>query len=514
MERFLNRHKDRIAGSISGFDRMRFTGTLRWMTHVEGMGKFLNSQGILLKDFGRYVQKVSEQVKEYGYAIAERKGRPVQYLASSSESKEDIALKIAEQDGIQEGLVGVLSCVEPCRSFDIEKDKKSKQLKLKGKWRKCLHLYFYWLDRNYGLMHLRLQTWAPFTIQVCINGREWLARQMEAERVGYEKHDNCFTHIEDVDKAQQLFARLDQQAWAGWLERLAASIHPFLRCKSDLHFKPYYWSLSQSEYATDILFRDASCLKEIYPALLKHAIHHFQSKDVLRFLGRRINGRFEGEIRSHMGSRVEGVRIKHWVEQNSIKMYDKAGSVLRIETTINNTRSYKVRRRVTRNGQKKMTWVRMRKGVVDIRRRVEVCLSANARYLDALAVVGDATPSHRVLDPVSQPVITTNRRFRALHPISPTDSQLFHHVLSGEHILQGFRNRDLRQALFPKMQSDPADRRRASGCITRSLQLLQSHELIYRVPKTNYYRVTKKGQTVMTTALQFRMTDLALLDLG
>ena len=179
MERFLDRHKDRIVGSISGFDRMRFTGTLRWMAHVDGMGKFLNSQDVLLKNFGAYVEKISEQIKQYAYGIAEAKGRPVEYVASSSDSKEDIAMKIAERDGIQEGLVGVLTCVEPCQSFDIRKDKKQKQLKLVGRWRKCLHLYFYWLDPEYGLMHLRLQTWAPYTIQVCINGREWLARQDE-----------------------------------------------------------------------------------------------------------------------------------------------------------------------------------------------------------------------------------------------------------------------------------------------------------------------------------------------
>jgi hypothetical protein len=511
MERFLLRHKDRIAGSISGFDRMRFQGTLRWMAHVEGMGKFLNSQGVLLKEFGAYVEKVSEEIKQYAFGIAEAKGRPVQYLASSSDSKEDIAMKIAERDGIKEGLIGVLSCVEPCQSFAIQKDKKAKQLKLVGRWRKCLHLYFYWLDREYGLMHLRLQTWAPFTIQVCVNGREWLARQMDREGIGYQKHDNCFSRIDNLERAQQLSDLLDQQAWAGWLEKLAASIHPFLRGKSDLHFKPYYWSLGQGEYATDIMFRDPSSLKEIYPALLQHAVHHFGCKDVLRFLGRRISGLFNGEVRSHMGSRVEGVRIKHWVEENSIKMYDKAGSVLRIETTINNTARFKVRRRMTRHGQKTMVWVKMRKGVVDIRRRVEVCQGANGRYLDALAVVGDSTPSHRVLDPVSQPVITDKRRFRALRPISPADSQLFEQILSGEHLLQGVRNRDLRRTLFPQDESDTDKRRRSSARISRSFQLLCSHQLLYRVPKTNYYRTTKKGQTVMTTALQFRITDVALL---
>ena len=92
MERFLLCHKDRIRGSISGFDRMRFTGTLRWMVHVDGMGKFLNSQGVLLKDFGAYVEKLSEKIKDHAYRIAEMEGRPVQYVPSSSESKDDIAM--------------------------------------------------------------------------------------------------------------------------------------------------------------------------------------------------------------------------------------------------------------------------------------------------------------------------------------------------------------------------------------------------------------------------------------
>jgi hypothetical protein len=514
MERFLNRHKSRIVGSISGFDRMRFTGTLRWMAHVDGMGKFLNSQGVLLKHFGPYVEQLSDKIKQRASSIAQTHGRPVQYVASSSESKEDLALQIAQRDGIQEGLIGVLTCVEPCQSFAIEKNKKQKQLRLVSRWRKCLHLYFYWLDRDYGLMHLRLQTWAPFTIQVCINGREWLARQLDKHGIGYEKHDNCFTRIDDLDTAQQFFHRLDQQSWAGWLHRLAVRIHPFLSSKSALLFKPYYWSLSQSEYATDILFRDPSGLQQIYPSLLQHAIHHFHSQDVLRFLGRRIQNRFEGEIRSHMGSRVEGVRIKHWVEENSIKMYDKAGSVLRIETTINNTTRFKVRRRVTRRSQKTLAWVKMRKGVVDIRRRVEVCQGANARYLDALAVVADSTPSHRVLDPVCQPVLRHNRRFRPLRPTNPDDSRLFQQILSGQHLLQGIRNSDLRRAIFPEHEQDPAQRRRASGRITRSLQLLRSHALLYRVPKTNYYRITKKGHIVMATALQFRITDMALFAAG
>ena len=136
---------------------------------------------------------------------------------------------------------------------------------------------------------------------------------------------------------------------------------------------------------------------------------------------------------------------------------------------------------------------------------------ANARYLDALAVVGHPTPSHRILDPVCQPVVRDKRRFRPLRPTSPDDSRLFQHILDGEHLIQGIRNRDLRRALYPQQESLPEQRRQASARITRSLKLLSSHGLLYRVPKTNYYRTTKTGHIVMATALQFRITDVALL---
>jgi hypothetical protein len=509
MERFLVRHKNRIAGTISGFDRMIFRGTLLWMTQPKGMGKFLNSQHVLLKEFGAYAESLSQQIKQHAQALAEKTGRPQQYIATGRASKDKIARSIAQRDQIREGLICVLSCLETSPSFAIEKDRATRQLRLVVKERRCLHFYFYYMDRDFGLMHIRVQSWAPYAIQIYVNGREWLAKQMDRRHMIYEKHDNCFTSIADLTQAQQLMDRLDQFGWVAVLNRWAQQVHPLMKRNATPQLKGYYWSLSQAEYATDVVFHNASQLRQIYPSLLRHALDQFSCRDVLRFLGRRLDGRFEGEVRTHWGSRVEGFRIKHWVEENSIKMYDKAGSVLRIETTINNTARFKVRRKVTRKGQKVFTQVRMRKGVVDIRRRVQLCLNANARYLDALAVVGDPTPSHLVLDPVSRPVAVANRRCRPLRPISPEDSRLFQAILRAEHLLHGIRNRDLRKALYP--DSALLEPRLASAATSRLFQLLRAHQLIYKVPHTHCYRITKKGHTVMSTALRFRITDAALL---
>jgi hypothetical protein len=474
------------------------------------MDIWLSSRGVLYKDFGSFAQKLSEQVKEHAEAVAAKAGRALIYLNSSRESKEDIAKQIMEREKITEGLICVLSCVEPCKSYRLGKDPDKKRLRLVLQERKCLHYYFYYVDREFGFMHVRLQSWLPLTIQVYINGREYLARQMQKAGISYEKADNCFIWIEELAKAQALIDKLGERKWVRVLNALARRVNPLIG-KAELSLRNYYWSVRECEYATDVMFRDAESLAEIYPSLARFAIEQLGSENVLRFLQRRINCRFSGEVKSDMRRRVEGLRVKHWVEENSIKMYDKQGSVLRIETTINNARRFKVFRQVKRKGKRVFRWTPMRKGVVDMRRMVEVCISANKRYLEALSTVGEQTSSIRLLDSVSKPVKQQERIYRPLHPVSPEDAKLFSVILRGEFLIQGVRNKDLRKHLAAASERNPEKRRLASARITRLLRLLRAHGLIFKVAKTNFYRITKKGRDVMTTAVKFRQSNIALL---
>ena len=342
MERFLERHQNRVVGVLSGFDRVLFQGTLRSLSYLNGLEAFLATFRVLYKDFGSFWEGLSEQLKAHAHALAEKQGRPAQYLESSAVSKEKVAQEIRDRDGIREGLICVLSCVEPCQTFGIRRDRASKQLRLVPAQRKCLHLYFYYQDREFGMMHVRLQTWLPFGIQVCLNGREYLARRLNRAGIGYEQRDNCFASIDDLPRAQAMLESLTHRRWERFLSVLAKRVNPLLGSRYGWDQHGYYWSIRQAEYATDVMFRDGE-LSELYPALINHAMQHFGSDDVLRFLGRRTNARFKGEVTTDLKRYSDGVRIKHRVEENSIKMYDKQGSVLRIETTINNPRRFKVR---------------------------------------------------------------------------------------------------------------------------------------------------------------------------
>jgi hypothetical protein len=502
----LKKH-NRIKGIISGFDRILFRGTLRSISYSQGIERWLWYQGVRLTEFALFAEKVSARLKENAQDIAAKAGRPFQHILSPKASKEDIARSIMGRDGIRKGLICVLSCVEPCRSFMIQKDRRAKILKLVSGQRQCLHLYFYYADREFGLMHVRLQTWLPFNLQVCLNGWEYLARRLDRLSVGYEKRDNCFARIDDLPRARRIMDSLLDRRWVRWFDLIARRVNPWLDSRNGLSLRGYYWTIRQGEYSTDVLFKDTQSLEEVFPDLLRHAVAHFSSKDVLRFLQRRVLSTFNGEIKSEMKHRIEGVRIKHMVEENSIKMYDKQGCVLRIETTINNPRYWSVWRRATRKGKQVMTWVPMRKGIGDIRRRAELSRATNERYLQALSVVGETLPSHKLLDPVSRRRIRDGRSYRALRPISPEDAELLRLVSDGQFILHGFRNRDLRVKLNLAGEKDQQTRRRNCARIGRTIRLLRAHGLVAKISRSHRYRVTAKGHQVIATAIRLRETN-------
>jgi hypothetical protein len=510
MDTFIQRHQQDVIGVLEGFDRLRFRGTLRSICYAGGMDLFLARVGVRYKDFKEVALGWSEQLIERGRQVAREAGRPFRFIASSRQDKQAEVLRIAERDGITEGLVCVLRCVESCQSLTIRRNGQG-GIGFRPEERRCLHLYYYYMDREFGLMHVRVATWLPFGIAVCLNGREYLARRMSKAGIAFEQRDNCFVWIEDLPRAQQMMRDLEKRRWERWLKTLSVRVNPLLGPDSGLDLHPYYWSICESEYATDVMFRDAPALAKAYPALLDHAIQRFASADVLRFLGRRTSSRFNGEVTSSYCVRTEGARVKHRVEENSIKMYDKQGSVLRIETTINNVKRFRVRRMCVRQGIKCMRWVPMRQGVVDLDRRVELSRAANQRYLEALAIVEIPSPAHALLDGVSRPVTKNQRPYRALRPVSRQEAVVFAAVLQGVFLLKGFTNRDLREHLDPGPSADPQQRRRVSGRTTRRLRLLRAHGLIRKVSGTRYYRVTPKGQQIMTAALRLRDADVAKL---
>jgi hypothetical protein len=513
VEEFVSKHADAVIGVLSGFDRLVFRGTLRMLAHRSGMLAYLWAVRVLLKNFGSHAEALTQQLKDASEELARRTARPIRYLPSSASSKEDIARKIARTDGITKGLICILTAVEPCLSYEVVRDRETKRLDLLARHRKCLHLYHYHMHPTFGFMHARIQTWFPFSIQICLNGREWLARSMDAAGIGYVQRDNCFTRLEDLKRAQRLMDRQVRAAWPELLDSIARGLNPRHETMFQAYPIEYYWSTYQSEWATDILFRDRRSLARLYPKLIHHGLTTFFASDVMRFLGRNIpatgniSPRLQGEVVTDMKTRPEGLRIKHRVKQNSIKMYDKQGSVLRIETTINDPADFKQYRTPEGKPDAAMGWHCMRKGIADLHRRTEVSQAANDRYANALASVEDTRSVGELAAKLCQPVKRNGRRARPLNPYAPDDTKLLQVISRGEFTINGFRNRDLRGLLFADDSASKPEQRRHAVAVSRRLALLRAHRLINKVPGTHRYHLSTQGRSIITALIAAQNTN-------
>ena len=502
MDAFLARFGEKVIGTLSGFDRLVLRGILRQLSHVSGMLAFLYHKKILLKELTEYFKDTTAQIKARAEALAQECDRPFDYIYSSQVRKDERALQILSQRPVDSGLICVLRCVEPCMTYEVHRSRERKQLELRYFEGKCLHLYHYFLHPRFGFMSARLQTWFPFNTQICLNGREWLSKALERSGIDYRRSDNCFQWIEHPERAQYLMDCQLRTNWTNALEGIRKAIHPLHEEIFRDTFMDYYWTQHQAEWATDLMFDRPEALAEIYPSLTIHAMTQFSSGDVMRFLGRKVTGNFKGEIVSDFKDRPEGIRVKHRINRNAVKMYDKEGSVLRVETTINNTRDIRVFRKTEGKPESEPAWRPLRKGIADIHRLSQVAQGANERYLEALATIKDTTSVYDLVKDVCRPTKFKGKRVRALRPWGANDTRLLATLNRGEFVVTGFRNRDLVQLLAPDSVFKNADRyRREAARVTRQLRMLRAHKLIRKIPKAHRYQLTQRGRQIITAIL-------------
>jgi hypothetical protein len=493
-------------GTLAMFDRLIFRGHLTKFFAPGGVRAFLWGQGVPLTQFAAWTKQATTMLCEHAEAIAADAGRPSVYLerhmtAATGQSKEHLARGIAERDGVSQGLVCVLRTLEPCTSLRLRRNPGTHQLEVVPGKRLCQQLYFYFIDPEFGLMHVKVQTWLPFTIQVYVNGREWLARQLDAAGIGYLRHDNALLRVDDLAAAHELCERFAHRAWPRLLGAFAHRVNPHLATIEQADFGSYYWVVDQAEVATDVMFNNRRSLAAVMPDLVRHASLNMSSADVMRFLGRKLHPSLKAEVVTDTKHRPEGWRVKHRLARNSIKVYDKV-SVLRVETTINNPREFRVLRVFTdERGWRERRWCEMNKGVANFWRYYQVGLASNNRYLDALAAAPLKGEGVAAIDALCRPHTTGGRHHARFDPLRPADLALFRAILTGGHTITGFRNSDLAARLYPRPPATTTEAHRRCARVSRLIAKLRGHHLVAKVPRQRLYRVTPYGQRVLTAAL-------------
>ncbi len=492
VERLTERYASKIRGELSCFDRVIITGMIPQIGYADAMSAELWRRKIRVFDYPRFAEPLRDEIRHNAERLARENGLEIEFIRRRNFRKEQRVKEILRERGEHPGLVHIFSAMEACPSYRPWHNKKTGKTYLKPRDAKCVHYYFYFVDERLGLCYLRVPTWAPFRLQFYFNGHNLLAAKLREAGVDFTMADNAFLEIEDFSRAQELADQWVVGALHRQLNRWAQIYCPVIR-----HFHTgYHWSLMQVEYATDIVFKRQADLGPLYEVLARTAIHTVKPREVATFLGRKLTGNFEGEIGNDFHTRIEGTRIKHHMGRVSIKMYDKLGIVLRIETTANDVTFFKHRRKVVhRDGSSSMKVAPMRKTIYSLPVLRELMGAANRRYLEFISALDDPTSGLKDLLKISKRVRDPHQRsHRGFNLFDGDDLGLFEAIVAGELTISGFQNRHLR-AMLPGKNS---------GQISRLLKCLRLHGLIMKRGKTYKYYLTKLGRRVVVTALKLR----------
>lgn len=486
------RHAFRILGVLSCLDRVLLTGTLPDICHADAFTRELNRRHIRIFDYTKFATPLRDAIRDNAERLAEEHGLVIEHIRRiKAFRKEDRVQQILAERGTHPGLVHIFSAMETCTSFKPWHDKRSGKTFLKPDSGKCLHYYFYFIDPDLGLCHLRVPTWAPFRLQFCMNGHNWLASRLKRLHIGYRLVDNAFVAIDDFARAQQVADRLKPETLRRKLDRYARQF-----CPAASEFAAgYHWSLMQVEYATDIVFKRREDLTPLYDHLIRTAVHTVRADHVATFLGRKLDPRYQGEVGNDFSTRIQGTRIRHRMGPVALKMYDKFGRVLRIETVANDVSFFKHHRMVEhRDGSREEKLAPVKKTLYSLGVLSGILHACNRRYLEFLSSLDDDSDGRRHLQSLSSPVRDQKRSYRGLNFFDAKDSSLLLTLARGEFNLRGFQVRDLRPIL-----------NHLSGAqISRQIKRLRMHRLVKQVRGTYKYYLTRLGRRAIAAAFRLR----------
>ena len=487
-----DKYADKIYGTITCYDRMIIQGYISGWSYADGMTSYLKSHDIRIFDFSNFSQPLTEHVRQNAQRIADENGIEIEFIRKlRAFRKDDRIQKIISESGKTEGLIHIFSAMEQCNTYKPWHDKVTGKTFLKFDQGKCLHYYFYFIDKELGLCYLRVPTWAPFRLQFYMNGHNLLAHKLLKKNIHYHMHDNAFLEISDIGTAQKLSDRINPEDLHKVLDVFAKRYCPV----ADSLGLGYTWTVQQIECATDIMFKQQADLEPLYDEIIRTAIHTVKPDNIATFLGQRITYNCKKEVGTNYNQRILGTRIKHHMGDVSIKMYDKFGLVLRIESTCNNIGSFRVKRKVEhRDGSCTEQKAPLKKSIYSLYQLFTIMKAANYRYLEFISSFDDHSNGSRNLTKATSPVVENGRSYRGLNFFAERDLQVLEVISRGEYMTFGVQGKDIRPYLGDISASS----------MSRIFKRLRLHGILERMQGTYKYFPTALGKEIIAAGLTIR----------
>jgi hypothetical protein len=477
---------------VECIDRMYMNGYVPGVQFPGGFIRFVREQlGMAIPSTAAVSGMRNAFIKEIA-SFVEREGVEVVEFGRK-ERKDDIAQeRLAKFEG-REGVLFVGKAQEKASVFRTAKRKSQSS----GKTYPWIyrgtampnHYYFYLVDEDFGLMFIKICSYFPYSIRFCINGHEWVKRQLEKEGIGFEPLDNGILTCDDPQRLQQLCDELDEEkidaVFRKWLARLP---HPWSPQHRNAGYR-YQLSILQAEFALTQVFDRPLAGRQLFEEIIRDHLDLGRPSQVQLIFGRRITKRTRGTFRTRIIT--EGVlpSLNVLYKWSRIKQYFKLGRALRTETVINNTRDFNIGRMLC-----------------NLPALRQLGFQANRRLLRVQTLSHDCMVGEEVFRSVTNPVERDGQRGSALRYGDPRVMSLMSALCLFFNLPEGFRNSDLRANVAQLLGEDPATYK--PGRMTYDLRRLRLHGLIRRIRGSHRYHLTEIG---IRTAAFYTKTYARLL---
>jgi hypothetical protein len=465
-----------VTFELEAIDRMYLNGYVPSLQSGGGVVYFMKQHLGARVPSTTMVAPLSERFVDAMERFAETEGLDL-VTFKKDQRKDDVAQKYRAAFTADEGVLFIGKAQEKASVFRTEKRRRPDGSTYPWIYRSTTpvnHYYVYILDRDFGPLFIKFCSYFPYAVKVCLNGHEWLKRQLTQRGIAYEPLDNGIRSTEDAARVQRIANTLDapkiDAVFRKWLRRLP---HPFTAAHRAAGYR-YQLSILQAEFAlTQVLDRPRTG-RGFFEEVMRENLDLGRPDQMQLIFNRRVSRQTPGPFRTRI--LTEGVVPSLHVDykKSRVKQYHKEGQALRTETTINNTYDFEIGRAL--------------RNLPALR---EIGFAANRRLLRVEYLSHDCLIGDDHLDTLTQPVVVDTQRAAALRLGDRRVLALMQTLCLFALSPTGFRHRDVRTPLAQLLGRDP--QQYAAGQMTYDLRRLRLHGLIERVPHTHRYRLTELG---------------------
>ena len=472
---------NKISLDIECVDRVYLNGYVKNLQMAGGVVNFIREQFNWPIPSPKAMYQMTENFKKAVEAFAQEMGRDI-YTFSKGEEKDEVARRHVDLFGVTDGVVLIGKAQEKSRAFSSRRKDREGKIWFEYYRRNVnvTHFYFYVMDKDFGLLFIKVCTYLPFEVKVCFNGHEWAKQQLRQEGIGFEALSNGFASCDDPARLQEICHQLNADKIQTLFDRWVAQLPWPLVAAQRGAGHPHLLSIWQMEVSRTQVFHDPEQGRALVECLIRDNLDLGRPDRVSLLFDRRVTKRTPSEFHTRVLREgvLPSIRIRY--KHSALKQYFKEGRALRTEMMFNNPYDFNCPRSLS-----------------NFDRLWQLGRQINQRLLEQESVSQDCFLPWDDVRQVQQSTVTIDgQRASALHFGNPRTVALFAALVYYAHRPDRLRNKDLRPTVA-ELMSVPADAY-TSGQMSYDLRRLRLKGLIERIPETHQYRLTQLGAKVST----------------